>query len=140
MATVAKVLFSTYLKQIFEDGFFHADPHPGNLFVTPIPATEDTRASWRLTFVDFGMVGNVPEKFAGWFARLLIGVGTAQSRTCGPILSNVGRFPSQRRCEVAGTGRDTTIRSFLGHVDERAAQRGSSRDGTIRHAVPRADV
>ena len=32
-------LFDTYLKQIFEDQFFHADPHPGNLFVTPVPAT-----------------------------------------------------------------------------------------------------
>ena len=39
-AEVAKVLLDTYLKQIFEDGFFHADPHPGNLFVTPIPATK----------------------------------------------------------------------------------------------------
>ncbi len=73
---VAKVLFSTYLKQIFEDGFFHADPHPGNLFVTPIPATEDTRASWRLTFVDFGMVGNVPENLRDGLRELLVGVGT----------------------------------------------------------------
>ena len=29
------VLLDTYMQQIFEDGFFHADPHPGNLFVTP---------------------------------------------------------------------------------------------------------
>ncbi|MDA3936680.1 MAG: AarF/ABC1/UbiB kinase family protein, partial [Actinomycetota bacterium] len=31
---VAEVLLGTYMQQIFEDGFFHADPHPGNLFVT----------------------------------------------------------------------------------------------------------
>ena len=30
-------LLDTYLKQIFEDGFFHADPHPGNLFIHPLP-------------------------------------------------------------------------------------------------------
>jgi predicted unusual protein kinase regulating ubiquinone biosynthesis (AarF/ABC1/UbiB family) len=58
---VARILFKTYLKQIFEDGLFHADPHPGNLFVTPGPVTEDGEVSWQLTFVDFGMVGNVPE-------------------------------------------------------------------------------
>src|SRR5215216_191146 len=73
---VAKVLFDTYLKQIFEDEYFHADPHPGNLFVTPVPATEEKKASWRLTFVDFGMVGTVPENLSEGLRDLLIGVGT----------------------------------------------------------------
>lgn len=73
---VAKVLLDTYLKQIFEDGFFHADPHPGNLFVTPIPATGEKKAGWRLTFVDFGMVGVVPDNLSEGLHDLLIGVGT----------------------------------------------------------------
>lgn len=73
---VARVLFSTYLKQIFEDGFFHADPHPGNLFVTPRPATEDDPSGWQLTFVDFGMVGSVPERLSDGLREMLIGVGT----------------------------------------------------------------
>ena len=73
---VAKVLIDTYLKQIIEDHFFHADPHPGNLFVTPIPATEEKKASWKLTFVDFGMVGTVPEHLSEGLRELLIGVGT----------------------------------------------------------------
>jgi predicted unusual protein kinase regulating ubiquinone biosynthesis (AarF/ABC1/UbiB family) len=75
-ADVAKVLFNTYLKQIFEDSFFHADPHPGNLFVTPRPATEENKASWQLTFVDFGMVGTVPEELHEGLRDLLVGVGT----------------------------------------------------------------
>ncbi|HUI89854.1 MAG TPA: AarF/UbiB family protein [Anaerolineales bacterium] len=75
-AEVAVTLLDTYLKQIFEDGFFHADPHPGNLFVTPIPATKRRKANWRLTFVDFGMVGNVPENLRDGLRDLLIGVGT----------------------------------------------------------------
>ncbi|MFZ1042936.1 MAG: AarF/UbiB family protein [Anaerolineales bacterium] len=82
-AEVAAVLLDTYLKQIFEDGFFHADPHPGNLFVTPVPATtlkssgrEKRKAGWRLTFVDFGMVGDVPENLRDGLRDLLIGVGT----------------------------------------------------------------
>ena len=69
---VASALLDTYLKQIFEDGFFHADPHPGNLFVTPDP----DRTSWRLTFVDFGMVGHVPDTLRTGLRELLIAVGT----------------------------------------------------------------
>ena len=75
-AEVAEVLSDIYLKQIFEDAFFHADPHPGNLFVTPIAATKRRKAGWRLTFVDFGMVGSVPEDLRDGLRDLLIGIGT----------------------------------------------------------------
>jgi predicted unusual protein kinase regulating ubiquinone biosynthesis (AarF/ABC1/UbiB family) len=95
-AEVAKVLFKTYLKQIFEDGFFHADPHPGNLFVTPRPATEEYEAGWQLTFVDFGMVGYVPEQLSDGLREMLIGVGTrnparvvASYQTLGVLLPGV---------------------------------------------------
>ncbi len=74
---VAAVLLDTYLKQIFEDGFFHADPHPGNLFVTPLPmGGRRKRPSWVLTFVDFGMAGSVPAELNAGLRDLLIGVGT----------------------------------------------------------------
>jgi predicted unusual protein kinase regulating ubiquinone biosynthesis (AarF/ABC1/UbiB family) len=75
-AEVAEALLDTYLKQIFEDGFFHADPHPGNLFVTPLPATKQKKATWKLTFVDFGMVGSVPESLRDGLRDLMIGIGT----------------------------------------------------------------
>ena len=47
---VVRLLARTYLKQLLEDGFFHADPHPGNLRVM---------ADGRLAFFDFGMVGRI---------------------------------------------------------------------------------
>jgi predicted unusual protein kinase regulating ubiquinone biosynthesis (AarF/ABC1/UbiB family) len=73
---VARQLLDTYLKQIFEDGFFHADPHPGNLFVTPLPGpTEDGKPAWRLTFVDFGMVGHVPETLRTGLREMVIATG-----------------------------------------------------------------
>jgi predicted unusual protein kinase regulating ubiquinone biosynthesis (AarF/ABC1/UbiB family) len=79
-AAVASRLLDTYLKQIFEDGFFHADPHPGNLFVHPlrIPSEmgEDEATNWELTFVDFGMTGKVPPNLRQGLRELLIGVGT----------------------------------------------------------------
>lgn len=50
---VNRLLIKTYLKQLLEDGFFHADPHPGNLLVMP---------DGRLAFFDFGMVGRITSK------------------------------------------------------------------------------
>lgn len=47
---VNRLLIKTYLKQLLEDGFFHADPHPGNLLIMP---------DGRIAFFDFGMVGRI---------------------------------------------------------------------------------
>jgi predicted unusual protein kinase regulating ubiquinone biosynthesis (AarF/ABC1/UbiB family) len=47
---VNRLLIKTYLKQLLEDGFFHADPHPGNLLV---------KSDGQLAFFDFGMVGRI---------------------------------------------------------------------------------
>lgn len=77
-AEVAERLLDTYLKQIFEDSFFHADPHPGNLFVQPAREGEDP-ANWRLTFVDFGMTGTIPETTFKGLREMLIAIGTQNS-------------------------------------------------------------
>lgn len=70
-ADVAVKLLDVYLKQVFEDGFFHADPHPGNLFVLPSPSRRSS-AGWKLVFVDFGMTGTLsPDAFAGLREGLL---------------------------------------------------------------------
>ena len=106
---VAKVLFDTYLKQIFEDGFFHADPHPGNLFVTPIPATEDKQASWQLTFVDFGMVGTVSEHLRDGLRDLLIGVGTRNAARVVESFQTLDVLLPGADCKTAGTGGGATI-------------------------------
>ena len=79
---VARRLLDTYLQQIFDDGFFHADPHPGNLFVTPLLTKQGDpykRARWQLTFVDFGMVGRVPEDLRIALRETAVAVGTRDS-------------------------------------------------------------
>ncbi len=76
-AQVASVLFDTYMKQIFEDGFFHADPHPGNLFVAPLETFDaGGNREWRLTFIDFGMVGRVPENLRLGLTEAVVAIGT----------------------------------------------------------------
>jgi predicted unusual protein kinase regulating ubiquinone biosynthesis (AarF/ABC1/UbiB family) len=73
---VASRLLDTYLKQIFEDGFFHADPHPGNLFVLPLQPRVDGSVPWQLVFVDFGMIGRVAANTRLGLKEMLMGVGT----------------------------------------------------------------
>ena len=51
-------------KMVFEDGFFHADPHPGNFFIEP---------DGRVGLVDFGMVGTLDDALRKQLSRLLIG-------------------------------------------------------------------
>jgi predicted unusual protein kinase regulating ubiquinone biosynthesis (AarF/ABC1/UbiB family) len=68
---VADRLFQNYLRQIFLEGFFHADPHPGNLFVEALE-----EGGWRLIFVDFGMVGRLPPEAKEGLRQLAVAVGT----------------------------------------------------------------
>lgn len=53
------------LKMIVEDGFFHADPHPGNVFYLP---------GNRIAFIDFGMIGRLTEERRDQLIRLLLGL------------------------------------------------------------------
>jgi len=84
---VASRLLDTYMQQIFEDGFVHADPHPGNLFITPLPGAEDESSRWQLTFVDFGMVARVPDELREGLRELIIAVGT---KDAGRVVSAYG--------------------------------------------------
>lgn len=79
-AEVASHLLEKYLKQIFEDGIFHADPHPGNLFITPLPENRsDGSTNWKLTFVDFGMVKQMPSNLGSGLREVLIAIGLRDS-------------------------------------------------------------
>ena len=58
-------------QQIFEHGFFHADPHPGNLFAMP---------GNKVCFIDFGMMGTVLKSDVEFFADIVYGVTAKDSR------------------------------------------------------------
>jgi len=64
-AALAEDLVAAYLKQILVDGFFHADPHPGNVLLT-----EDGR----LALIDLGMVARVTPRTQDYLLQLLLSV------------------------------------------------------------------
>jgi len=67
-AEIAEIGFQAYLQQIFIDGFFHSDPHPGNLMVT---------RGGELVFIDFGMVGMLRPERQDIFIEVLIAFTSA---------------------------------------------------------------
>jgi predicted unusual protein kinase regulating ubiquinone biosynthesis (AarF/ABC1/UbiB family) len=62
---LASILFLSYLKQIMEDGFFHADPHPGNLLV---------KKDGTIAYIDFGMVGYVSDPMKESMFKLALAI------------------------------------------------------------------
>jgi len=62
---IGRRLAISYYKQIFEYGFFHADPHPGNLLVLP---------NGHICYLDFGMMGSMLPRDIAIFARLFIAI------------------------------------------------------------------
>lgn len=74
-AEVAPVFADVMFDQFFESGFFHADPHPGNLFITPNTDAAAERP-WRITFIDFGMMGEVPRATRADLRALLIAIAS----------------------------------------------------------------
>ena len=62
---LAEELFHAYLKQILVDGFFHADPHPGNVFLTD---------DHRIALLDLGMVGHITPRLQENLLQLLLAV------------------------------------------------------------------
>jgi ubiquinone biosynthesis protein len=76
-------LFEAYLKQILVDGIFHADPHPGNVFIT-----DDDR----IALIDLGMVGYVSEEMQQKLLKLLIAISEGHGAEAADIAASMGRL------------------------------------------------
>jgi predicted unusual protein kinase regulating ubiquinone biosynthesis (AarF/ABC1/UbiB family) len=85
------------LDQVFTHSFVHADPHPGNIFVTP---SDDARG-WRLTFIDFGMMAEVPDGIRAGLRTLVIAVASRDSHGLVTAAQQIGiLLPSARTTEL----------------------------------------
>ena len=90
---VAEALYAAYMRQIFVSNFVHVDPHPGNLFVRPLPESDDSEDScepfrpgepvphcenrpFQLVFIDFGMTAVISERVKAAMRTAAIGLGT----------------------------------------------------------------
>ncbi|WP_314147119.1 AarF/UbiB family protein [uncultured Leifsonia sp.] len=88
-AEVAPVFAAVMFDQLFGTGYFHADPHPGNIFVTPA-APDSAGHPWKLTFIDFGMMGEVPAGLRGGLRKLLIAAAARDGKGLVDAMLDVG--------------------------------------------------
>ncbi len=84
---VAQRMMDTYMQQIFKERFFHADPHPGNLFVYPLPVDDPTPyiqagrgRPFYLIFIDFGMTGTLTKELTEGLINTLSAVITRDAK------------------------------------------------------------
>ncbi len=108
-AEVASRLNSAFLTMFFTDGFFHADPHPGNLLVRREPRQPDAPGPTPFTLVilDSGMVGELPRTLMETVRSGVVGVATNDAERMvdaidqlGMILPGADRRPIVQALEV----------------------------------------
>ena len=81
-AQLAEELFRAYLKQVLIDGIFHADPHPGNVFVTD---------DGRIALLDLGMVGRTTPEMQAQLIKVLVAVAEGKGEQAAEVVINISR-------------------------------------------------
>jgi ubiquinone biosynthesis protein len=90
-AELAAKLLRGFLTQAMGDGFFHADLHPGNLFVTP---------EGEVAAVDFGIMGRLDKHSRRYLAEILLGFVRADYRTVARVHFDAGYVPRSKSPEL----------------------------------------
>ncbi len=81
---LAEKLADVYLAMIFDEGLFHADPHPGNLIVA---------SDGRLGILDFGMVGRIDENLRESIEEMLIAISQSDQYRLTRLIRRIGDAP-----------------------------------------------
>jgi len=105
---LAEELFRAYLDQILIEGFFHADPHPGNVFLTP---------DHRIALLDLGMVGRIMPRLQEDLLQLLLAISEGHGEDASQIAIKIGQprreFDqsefSRRISEIVGQQKTATV-------------------------------
>ena len=82
LAEIGAKLADNYVRQIMEDGFFHADPHPGNLRV------RDGKIVW----LDMGMMGSLSDRERALIGKAITGIARGDINLCRDAVLGLGEF------------------------------------------------
>src|SRR5437588_2007695 len=107
---IANRTVQSYFHQFFEEGFFHADPHPGNIFVKPgTPGTGPI-----IEFVDFGMVGTITSSVKQAMKDLFLSFVTCDAETMVQALSQLGFIGKGANLAALESGLRALLEQFYG--------------------------
>jgi len=113
---LANELQKAYMKQVCIDGFFHADPHPGNVILCP---------DGRIGLIDLGMVGRVSPEMRERLLRLLIALGEGRPEAAADLAVKIGhpgprfdeaKFRGAVKAQVTANAGATMAQIQLGRV------------------------
>lgn len=134
---VANEFAAVMFDQLFLQGFFHADPHPGNVFVTP------SGTDWHLTFIDFGMMGTVPTSLGRALRATLIAAAARDGAGMVEGIKGIGvLLPSADTAELERAMTQLFARfggmgfAELAQVDPREFRAFATEFGDIVRALP----
>ncbi len=107
---LSKIITNSFLHQIFIDGFFHADPHPGNLLLVFDPK----QGHMRVVLLDFGMVGRVDPRSRTILIDFLLAIIKFDSRRATDRIMEFGKAPADINRHQFAQDLDHILRSTLG--------------------------
>jgi predicted unusual protein kinase regulating ubiquinone biosynthesis (AarF/ABC1/UbiB family) len=110
-AALAEQLFQAYLKQILVDGFFHADPHPGNILLTENSS---------LALIDLGMVGRLSPRLQESLLRILLAISEGRGEEAAEQMIAVSEKKEEcdekaftrQVVELVGQNRDVSLQNI----------------------------
>lgn len=111
---IAASIVAASFDQLFVDGLFHADPHPGNAFILP----DD-----RIALIDFGLVGELSHAMRETLMMLVVGVATRDADTVARVLYKIGvpeeRVSLRELRDACGSVFDTYLkdRASIAHIE-----------------------
>ncbi|MEQ8174470.1 MAG: AarF/ABC1/UbiB kinase family protein [Syntrophomonadaceae bacterium] len=106
---IAAKLLQVYVKQILIDGFFHADPHPGNLFVRP---------GNKLVMIDFGMMGSIPPDVRDTLVEMVFALVNREFGRVVEYLTIIGFIRPQANQQVLIRAMSLFLEQTLGKTKE----------------------
>lgn len=142
---VAQALVRNFVKQVFVDNFFHADPHPGNILFNRLDpkdvkeqnkvaqfqrktrgkkttlTAEDDLPNYRITYLDFGMMGRLTPNLVDGIIQIVLALNTKDTRTIGKailsICNRTGKVDQEKFFEELALFLQPYMQMGLGQVD-----------------------
>lgn len=102
-ADIANKLSNSFFKQVFEDGFFHGDPHPGNLFIK----------DGKIYFIDFGLVGELDSNLRKWLTKAMIAMALEDIDTMVDFVNAIAIKKGPVKISVLYDDLNTMIKKYI---------------------------
>jgi len=100
---ITTLLFRVFFQQLYIDGFFHADPHPGNLFYL---------SDGRIALIDCGMIGRIDPRTQQILTSMLLAIFDLDAQGCAQLTLELSEFRNQTDLEQLTLDYERMLRKY----------------------------